>query len=196
MNEADATPDALVATVIDVVELLNTPLAPEPGAVKVTFTPATGVPPADFTVTPSAVPNAVLIAADCDPEFAVIVLGTAADTVRVVVLVTLPAIAVMVTEVVVVATTVEATNVAELLPTETATDGGTVTRDVVLSEVLTVKVPELTAELSVTVHVLDMPPTTVDGKQETPVSVGVGWTIVTVAPEFVLVIIPPRAVLA
>jgi hypothetical protein len=140
--------------------------------------------------------NAVLITADCDPEFAVMVLGTAAETVRVVVLVTEPAIAVMVTEVVVVATSVAATNVAELLPCKTTTDVGTVTRDVMLSEVLTVNVPELTAELSVTVHVLAMPPRTEDGEQDTPVSVGVAWTIVTVAPEFVLVIIPPRFVLA
>jgi hypothetical protein len=75
VNGADATPDAFVATVIVAVLLLNTPEAPDPGAVNVTFTPETGLLPASFTVTASAFANAVLIVADCGvvPAFAVIV---------------------------------------------------------------------------------------------------------------------------
>ncbi len=74
MNGADATPDALVATVIVAVLLLNTPDAPLPGAVNVTFTPATGLLPASRTVTASALAKAVLMVADCGvvPAFAVI----------------------------------------------------------------------------------------------------------------------------
>jgi hypothetical protein len=54
--------------------LLNKPDAPVPGAVNVTFTPETGLLPASFTVTASALAKAVLIAADCGvvPAFAVI----------------------------------------------------------------------------------------------------------------------------
>jgi hypothetical protein len=75
VNGAEATPDAFVATVIVEVLLLNTPDAPDPGAVNVTFTPGTALPPASFTVTPSAVGNAVLTVIDCGvvPAFAVIV---------------------------------------------------------------------------------------------------------------------------
>src|SRR5271169_822059 len=75
VNGADAIPDALVATVIVAVALLNTPDAPDPGAVNVTFTPETGLLPASFTVTASAFAKAVLIVADCGvvPAFAVIV---------------------------------------------------------------------------------------------------------------------------
>jgi len=74
VNGADATPDALVATVIVAVLLLNNPEAPDPGAVNVMFTPLTGLLPASFTVTASGFANAVLIAVDCgvDPAFAVI----------------------------------------------------------------------------------------------------------------------------
>jgi hypothetical protein len=77
VNAADAIPDAFVATVIVVVLLLNTPDAPDPGAVNVTFTPLTTLPPASFTVTASGFANAVLIVADCGvvPAFAVIVFG-------------------------------------------------------------------------------------------------------------------------
>src|SRR4029077_9284265 len=77
VNGADATPDAFVATVIVAVLLLKIPDAPEPGAVNVTFTPDTGLLPASFTVTASALAKAVLIAADCGvvPAFAVIVVG-------------------------------------------------------------------------------------------------------------------------
>ena len=67
-------PDAFVATVIVAVLLLNTPEAPEPGAVKVTFTPETGLLPASFTVTANAFGKAELMVADCGvvPAFAVI----------------------------------------------------------------------------------------------------------------------------
>ena len=50
-----ATPEALVTTVIVVVLVANSPEAPDPGAVKVTLTPATGLLPASRTVTASAV---------------------------------------------------------------------------------------------------------------------------------------------
>lgn len=74
MNEAEATPDAFVATVIVAALLLNTPEAPVLGAVNVTFTPETGLLPASFTVTASAVGKAVLTVTDCGvvPAFAVI----------------------------------------------------------------------------------------------------------------------------
>ena len=80
VNGADAIPEALVATVIVAVELLNMPLAPEPGAVKVTFTPDTGLLPASFTVTARAVAKAVLIVALCGvvPALAVMVKTRAA----------------------------------------------------------------------------------------------------------------------
>ena len=80
MNGAEATPEALVATV-DVIELLpNRPDAPDDGAVNVTLTPDTGLFPASFTVTESAVAKAVLMAADCGvaPAFAVIEEGAPA----------------------------------------------------------------------------------------------------------------------
>jgi hypothetical protein len=74
VNGAEATPEALVATVIVAVLLLNTPDAPDPGAVNVTFTPGTGLLPASFTVTANALAKAVLVVADCGvvPAFAVI----------------------------------------------------------------------------------------------------------------------------
>jgi hypothetical protein len=80
VNGAEATPDALVATTIVAVLLLNVPDAPVAGAVNVTFTPATGLLLASSTVTPSAVPKAVLIIALCGvvPAFAVIVEGVLA----------------------------------------------------------------------------------------------------------------------
>jgi hypothetical protein len=80
VNGAAATPEAFVTTVIVVVLLENTPLAPDPGAVNVTFTPDTGTLPASLTVTASAFANAVLTVVDCGvvPAFAVIVLGAAA----------------------------------------------------------------------------------------------------------------------
>src|SRR5712692_9275749 len=80
VNGADATPLAFVATMIVAVLLLNTPEAPAPGAVNVTFNPLTGLFPASFTVTASALANAVLIVADCGvvPAFAAIVVAAPA----------------------------------------------------------------------------------------------------------------------
>jgi hypothetical protein len=74
VNAADATPDPFVATVIVAVPLVKVPDAPLPGAVNVTLTPATGLPPPSFTVTASAFANAVPAAVDCGvvPAFAVI----------------------------------------------------------------------------------------------------------------------------
>ena len=71
---ADATPDALVATVIAVELLLNKPEAPLPGAVNATFTPDTGLLPESLTITARAFAKAVLIVALCgvDPGLAVI----------------------------------------------------------------------------------------------------------------------------
>ena len=74
VNGADAIPDALVATVIVAVPLLNVPVAPEPGAVNATFTPDVGLLPASLTVTANALANAVPIVAGCGvvPALAVI----------------------------------------------------------------------------------------------------------------------------
>ena len=55
---AVATPDPLVMAVIVLVELLNVPLAPVAGAVKVTLAPDMATPPASFTVTASPLANA------------------------------------------------------------------------------------------------------------------------------------------
>src|SRR5450755_4492768 len=80
VNGADATPAALVATTIVVVLLVNKPDAPEPGAVNVTFTPATGLLDASRTVTASGLVNAVLMVALCGvvPALAVIDAATPA----------------------------------------------------------------------------------------------------------------------
>jgi hypothetical protein len=80
VNGAEATPDAFVGTVIVAVLLLNTPDAPDPGAVNVTFTPLTGLLPASFTVTARGLAKAVLTVADCGvvPAFAVIVVAVPA----------------------------------------------------------------------------------------------------------------------
>jgi hypothetical protein len=74
---ATATPDALVATAMVAVALLNTPDAPPPGAVNVTSTPLTGLLPASLIVTANGLAKAVLMVADCGvvPAFAVIVAG-------------------------------------------------------------------------------------------------------------------------
>jgi hypothetical protein len=65
VNGADAIPDAFVATVIVAVLLLNTPDAPEPGAVNVTFAPLTGLLSESLTVACSCVANAVPTVAVC-----------------------------------------------------------------------------------------------------------------------------------
>jgi hypothetical protein len=84
VNGALATPLAFVATVIVVVLLLNAPLAPEPGALNVTFTPETGLFEASFTVTASGLVNAVLTAVLCGvvPALAVMTLAAPAELVR------------------------------------------------------------------------------------------------------------------
>jgi hypothetical protein len=64
VNTADvATPLLLVVAVFT--PPANVPLAPVAGAVNVTVTPDTGLPPLSFTVATSGAPNAVLIAALC-----------------------------------------------------------------------------------------------------------------------------------
>src|SRR5450755_1113580 len=77
VNGADATPIALVVTTMEVVLLLNRPEGPAPGAVKVTFTPGTGLLPMSRTVTASGLANAVLMVALCGvvPALAVIEAG-------------------------------------------------------------------------------------------------------------------------
>ena len=52
-------------SVVTVTEPLNVPLAPVPGAAKVTLTPLTGLLPESFTVACSGVVNAALIVALC-----------------------------------------------------------------------------------------------------------------------------------
>jgi hypothetical protein len=76
VNGADATPDAFVATVMVAVLLLNTPDAPDPGPVNVTFAPETGLFSESLTVACSWVANAVLIVVLCGvPAVAVIVVA-------------------------------------------------------------------------------------------------------------------------
>src|SRR5947207_3268804 len=53
------------------------PLAPLPGAVNVTVTPATGLPPASFTVATSGAANAVLIVALCGVPLVAVMLAAA-----------------------------------------------------------------------------------------------------------------------
>jgi hypothetical protein len=73
----------LVGTVIITVELLKSPDAPDPGAVNVTFTPATGLLPESFTVTARAFVNAVLMVVDCGVVPAFVVIEDAAPAVLV-----------------------------------------------------------------------------------------------------------------
>jgi hypothetical protein len=61
---AVATP-LLLVTAVAVAELPNFPLAPLPGAVKLTVTPLSGLLLASFTVACSGVANAVLTVALC-----------------------------------------------------------------------------------------------------------------------------------
>jgi hypothetical protein len=64
VNTADvATPLLLVVAVFTPPAKL--PLAPETGAVNVTVTPCTGLPPLSFTVATRGAANAVLMAALC-----------------------------------------------------------------------------------------------------------------------------------
>ena len=74
VNGAEATPATSVATVMVAAALENTPLAPAPGAVKMTLTPGTGLLAASLTVTASELAKAVETAALCGvvPALAVI----------------------------------------------------------------------------------------------------------------------------
>jgi hypothetical protein len=70
--DAVARPDALVTAVVEFVPpgTVNVPLAPEPGAWKVTVTPLTGFPPASVTFATKDDAKAVPMAALCpDPLF-------------------------------------------------------------------------------------------------------------------------------
>ena len=71
---AVAMPLAFVRTVADP---LNVPLAPLPGAVKVTEAPETGLPLASFTVACSAVPNAVFTVVLCGVPAVAVMLAAA-----------------------------------------------------------------------------------------------------------------------
>src|SRR5690349_1763233 len=74
---AVATPDAFVVAVVT--PPANVPLAPLPGAAKVTVAPLTGLLNESFTVACSCVANAVFTVALCGvPAVAVIVAGTPA----------------------------------------------------------------------------------------------------------------------
>ncbi len=74
---AVATPDAFVVAVVT--PPANVPLAPLPGAAKVTVAPLTGLLKESFTVACNWMPNAVLTVALCGvPAVAVIVAGTPA----------------------------------------------------------------------------------------------------------------------
>src|SRR5450631_4235742 len=84
VNGADATPTAFVVTTMVVVLLLKSPDGPAPGAVKVTFTPGTGLLPTSRTVTASGLAKAVLMVALCGdvPGLAVIEAGAPTLLVR------------------------------------------------------------------------------------------------------------------
>jgi hypothetical protein len=78
-------PLPFVLTVIVLELLLNVPLAPEDGAVKVTEKPGTGLLNESVTVTASGFGNAVLTVVICGvvPEFAAMELAAAGETVSV-----------------------------------------------------------------------------------------------------------------
>ena len=76
-----ATPLAFVSTVFT--PPANVPLAPVPGAVNVTVTPETGLPPETFTVATSGAAKAVLTVVLCGvPLVAVMLAGALAVLVR------------------------------------------------------------------------------------------------------------------
>ena len=73
----------LFVTAVAVAEPLNAALGPLDGAVNVTVTPLTALPPASFTVACSTAPNAVLTAVFCGvPAVAVMLLGAPALLVK------------------------------------------------------------------------------------------------------------------
>ena len=75
---AVAIPLALV-TAVAVADPLNVPLAPVPGALKLTVTPLSGLLLASLTTACSAVANAVFTVALCGvPEFAATLAGSTA----------------------------------------------------------------------------------------------------------------------
>jgi hypothetical protein len=74
---AVAMPEEFVVAVVVVVPFANVPLAPALGAVKVTLTPETGLPPLSFTVACKAVANAVLIVALCGVPAVAVMLAAA-----------------------------------------------------------------------------------------------------------------------
>src|SRR5690242_13184022 len=74
--EEVATPLASVVAVVVAAPFAKVPLAPLPGAVKVTVTPLTGLFPASFAVACRGAANAVLIAALCGvPAVAIMLAG-------------------------------------------------------------------------------------------------------------------------
>jgi hypothetical protein len=80
---AAACPLASVFTSATATPPVNVPLAPLPGAVKVTMAPLTGLPPLSFTVACRLVVNAVVTGAFCGvPAVAVMLAGGPALLVR------------------------------------------------------------------------------------------------------------------
>lgn len=74
VNAGDvATPEAFVATVTNVTPPENVPLAPKPGAEKVTFTPLTGLPPASLTVATRGAAKAALTVVLCPPPLVAVI---------------------------------------------------------------------------------------------------------------------------
>jgi|SRR5882672_994712 len=78
VKASETPPEASVLTVMVLLLLLNFPLAPEPGARKVTGTFGTGWPPASFTVALSGFVKGLPVVALCGvlPAFAVIAAAT------------------------------------------------------------------------------------------------------------------------
>ena len=114
-------------------------------------------------------------------------------TVRVAVLVTLPALAVIVIGVDVLTTLVPIANVAVVAPCGTVTLAGTVATEVLLLESDTANPPDGAAAVNVTVPWDPFPPTTEVGLTETAESAAGGGTGVTVNVA-VLVTLPALAV--
>ena len=100
-------------------------------------------------------------------------------TVRVAVLVTVPALAVIVTGVDVATTLVPIANVAVVAPCATVTFTGTVATDVLLLESDTANPPDGAAAVSVTVPCDPFPPATDVGLTDTSESAAGGGTVVT-----------------
>ena len=115
-------------------------------------------------------------------------------TVRVAVLVTVPALAVIVTGVDVVTALVPIANVAVVAPCATVTLAGTVATEVLLLESDTTNPPDGAAAVSVTVPCDPFPPTTDVGLTETAESAAGGGTGVTVNVA-VRVAVPALAVI-